>query len=86
MAPNRFGLFEDRDSAEDFRPVLLQKWMTRLKNEVRQKVTDKPVPNMWAKTKDEAQTDMAKLKAAREHHPSVDLYRCPICGAMVCVE
>lgn len=86
MAPNRFGLFENGDSVENFRPVLLRKWMTCLKQGVCQKVTDKPVLNMWAKTKDEAQTDITKLKAAQGHHPSVDLYRCPVCGAMVCVE
>jgi hypothetical protein len=63
-----------------------RKWMTCLKQGVCQKMTDKPVPNMWAKTKDEAQTDITKLKAAQEHHPSVDLYRCPVCGAIVCVE
>ena len=27
-----------------------------------------------------------KLAKARRHYPNVDRYRCPVCGALICVE
>lgn len=91
MASNRYGHIKDN---QDFRPVLLGKPMTCIKNGIEQEITvdpetgsvRKPPPNLWAKTKEEAQKDFEILKSTKRHHPNVDLYRCPICGAEVVIE
>lgn len=88
LAPNRFAPYDEKDrpKSDDFRPVILPKPIVCLKNGVQQKVTDEPVPNTWAKTIEEAQEDIKKLKKARRHYPNVDLYGRPVCGTMMCVE
>jgi len=86
MAPNRYGLLKP---LQNFRPVLLGRSMTCVKNGVEQEVVLsqlKPPPNLWAKTKEEAQKDFEILKSTKRHYPNVDLYRCSVCGAEVVVE
>lgn len=90
LAPNRFcptTLNED-DEAPCSRPILLTKSMEMLCAGVEQRVADTPngVPNKWPRSRPEAERDMQALISTRRHHPNVDLYRCPHCGAMVCVE
>lgn len=88
LAVNRFGRYDEKDHPEngDIRPVILRRPMECLKNGVRQKLTNKPVPNNWPKTIEEAQKDIEAISNAREHFRAVDLYKCPVCGAMMCVE
>lgn len=91
MAPNRYGLLKPK---QDFRPVLLGKPMTCIRNGVEQEIAidpkteslQKPPPNLWAKTKEETQKDFEILKSTKRHYPNVDLYRCPVCGAEIVVE
>lgn len=87
LAPNRFGLYDEKDHPEkgDLRPVILMRSMECIKNGVRLKVTDEPVLNPWVGTKEEAKEDIEALKSARDHGPNVDLYRCRTCGALMCV-
>ena len=89
MAMNRFApiISEDFEDAEDLhRPVVLRRPMQCIQNGVHQKVTEEAVPNLWAKTKGEADVDILKLAKARRHCPNVDMYRCSVCGAVICVE
>lgn len=101
LAPNRIAPFSEEDIAENkrnkdeipWRPVVLSREMVCIKKGLRQKVALEPVPNLWAKTKEEAREDAEKLKSARRYYmesslpfPNVDLYKCPICGAVICVE
>ena len=79
LAPNRFRRSEELG-------VVLQKPMTCVKNGVAQYVLDEPAPNSWPKTPEDSEEDYKRLLSARRHHPNVDLYRCPRCGNMICVE
>ena len=86
MASSRYGCMKDN---QDFRPILLGRPMTCIKNGVEQEIVLsqlKPPPNLWAKTKEEAQKDFEILKSTKRHYPNVDLYRCSVCGAEIVVE
>ena len=66
--------------------VILSRAMKCVENGVPQYATEKPVPNPWPKSVEEGNKDYEKLMAARRHHPNVDMYRCPHCGAIICAE
>lgn len=86
MASSRYGHIKH---LQDFRPVLLGRPMTCIKNGVEQEIAlnqPKPPPNLWAKTKEEAQKDFEILKSTKRHYPNVDLYRCPVCGGEIVIE
>ena len=84
MAPNRFLPYEKKS---DFRPVYLRRAMECIKNGINQKIVcSREVPNSWVRTKEEMEEDLKRLMDSRSHGTNVDMYRCPVCGAMICVE
>ena len=89
LAANRFAPLRPEDFAAEGelrRSVVLRQPMQCIQKGVHQKVTDEAVPNLWAKTKGEADADILKLAKALRHYPNVNMYRCPVCGAVICVE
>jgi len=85
MAPNRFLPYDDRS---DFRSVYLRRSMECEKNGITQIVGLGDVPNRWANTKEELDKDMNSLilMGYQKHYPNVDMYKCPVCGAIIIVE
>ena len=86
LAPNRFCKLDKETKDLEYRPVILRRSMVCLKNGIHQYVTDNPIPNIWIRTPEEHKEDTKKLQDSRRHYPDIDLYICPVCGAMICVE
>ena len=90
---------DDKEYATDMhgqpvRPVLLARPMEQIQTGVPQEVPlhgGKPPANQWFHTdKENGQRYITQeqqlLKEARQHHPAVDILKCPVCGAMIARE
>jgi hypothetical protein len=84
LAPNRFGFIDQVEGDPKARPVILSRPMEFVQK-VEQRVSKEPVANHWPKTKEEGAADIERIRKSQRLFPDVDLFRCPVCGAMVVV-